>query len=306
MKVSVIIPTYNRSDLLSVAVKSVLNQTYKCFEVIVIDDESTDDTKEVMEKLIDDNKEFKIKYIINQKGGANKCRNRGIEEASGEYLAFLDDDDEWRSNKLEKQIEKFKENNEYILIYTGNETRYIDNNLKYYFRPNEILDSQNKILFGNFIGSTSSVMIKKEKLGEERFDEKLKMMQDYDLWIRLCQKGKIGCLEEDLLIYNNRNVIKQISDNTNIYIETISYINKKYDYLYKSISPKEVRCVKYYQDVELIKRLLRVGKNKEVRKLIIKKRNIKLYKYFFVSYFDYINLIKIKSISTSKMNNIRG
>ena len=105
--VSVIIPTYNRAKLLPRAIKSVLNQTFKDFEVIIVDDGSTDNTEEVINEFQKHNK--RIKYIRHEKNkGAAAARNTGIKIAQGEYIAFQDSDDEWLPNKLEKQMEIFE------------------------------------------------------------------------------------------------------------------------------------------------------------------------------------------------------
>jgi glycosyltransferase involved in cell wall biosynthesis len=106
MKVSVIIPTYNRSNLLLEAVQSVLNQTYQDFEIIVIDDGSTDDTEEVINGYSD-----KLRYFKQENAGVNAARNRALELTQGEYIATLDNDDIWLDYKLELQVElldKFK------------------------------------------------------------------------------------------------------------------------------------------------------------------------------------------------------
>lgn len=100
--VSVIIPTYNRSDLIKETINSVLNQTHKNFELIMVDDGSTVNTKTVIESF----KDNRIKYILQKHHGLLAvARNNGLKVAIGEYIAFLDSDDIWLTNKLEKQIE---------------------------------------------------------------------------------------------------------------------------------------------------------------------------------------------------------
>ena len=104
-KVSVIIPTYNRAHLVGRAIRSVLNQTYQDFEIIVVDDGSTDNTEEVVKSFNDP----RIRYIRHEKnrGGSAAC-NTGIRAARGEYIAFQDSDDEWLPEKLEKQMQVFE------------------------------------------------------------------------------------------------------------------------------------------------------------------------------------------------------
>jgi glycosyltransferase involved in cell wall biosynthesis len=114
--VSVILPTYNRAHTLRRAINSVLNQTYKNFELIIIDDASTDNTEELIKKIkqIDG----RIKYVKCKKNiGAALARNKGLDLAQGDYIAFQDSDDEWLPQKLEKQIKKFEQNPEADIVY---------------------------------------------------------------------------------------------------------------------------------------------------------------------------------------------
>ena len=106
LKVSVIIPTYNRANLVGRAIKSVLNQTYKDFELIIVDDSSTDNTKDVIRQFQE--KDSRIEYIKHHKNkGGSAARNTVIKSSKGEYITFLDSDDEWLCEKLEKQIKLF-------------------------------------------------------------------------------------------------------------------------------------------------------------------------------------------------------
>ena len=106
-KVSVIIPTYNRANLLARAIKSVLNQTFQDFELIVVDDGSTDNTRKVVEEF--QKKDSRIKYIFQENsGGPAKPINTGIKNSKGEYITILEDDDEFLPQKLQKQVELFE------------------------------------------------------------------------------------------------------------------------------------------------------------------------------------------------------
>jgi len=116
-KISVISPTYNRAHLITRAVHSVLNQTYQDFEYIVVDDASTDNTEEVIKGFKDE----RIKYIKHEKNrGPSAARNTGIKAAKGEYIGFLDSDDEWLPEQAEKQVSKFLESPDNVgVIYCG-------------------------------------------------------------------------------------------------------------------------------------------------------------------------------------------
>jgi len=104
--VSVIIPTYNRAHLVGRSIQSVINQTYQDFEIIVVDDGSTDNTEDIIKEF--QKKDKRIKHIKHNKNkGGSAARNTGIRAARGEYIAFLDSDDEWMPTKLEKQTSYF-------------------------------------------------------------------------------------------------------------------------------------------------------------------------------------------------------
>ena len=113
-EISVIIPTFNYGKYIERAIDSILTQTYQDFEIIVVDDGSTDNTKEIIRSKKSD----KIRYFYQENKGAPAARNKGIVESKGKYIAFLDADDEWLPTKLEKQVDKFqKSSNKVALIY---------------------------------------------------------------------------------------------------------------------------------------------------------------------------------------------
>ncbi|MBW1707097.1 MAG: glycosyltransferase [Deltaproteobacteria bacterium] len=186
-KVSIIIPTYNRAHLVERAINSVLNQTYCDFELIVVDDASTDNTQEVI-KSIGDKRIRYIRHGANRGGSA--ARNTGIGLSEGKYIALLDDDDEWLPAKLEKQVNAFEEVSDKVgLIYTGSEVREEGNNapLKTYiprFRGNV----RNRLLMGPTVCGSQSVLIKRECFSKAGvFDESLKSCQDWDMWKRISE-----------------------------------------------------------------------------------------------------------------------
>lgn len=115
--ISVIIPTYNRDQLIRNAVQSVINQTYTNWELIIVDDGSTDKTREVVSEYIE--KDPRIRYFYKENGGQGSARNLGIRESKGDYIAFLDSDDEWEKTKLEKQIKILENNSNVDFCYTA-------------------------------------------------------------------------------------------------------------------------------------------------------------------------------------------
>ena len=114
--VSVVIPTYNRAELINRAIESVLQQTYSDVEIIVVDDASEDETESAVKKIKSD----KLRYIrLKQNGGACKTRNMGIRAAKGNYVAFLDSDDMWKTDKLEKQMAFLREKKAEVVACNG-------------------------------------------------------------------------------------------------------------------------------------------------------------------------------------------
>ena len=198
-KVSVIIPTYNRAELLPLAIKSALNQTFNDIEIIVSDDKSTDDTREVVRSFADE----RIKYVLNKgKKGPSATRNTAILASEGEYIAFLDDDDEWLPDKLQKQIRVLDESPSNVCgVYT--------NRLLLERLTGKILSNDPGIekLKGNLLYQlaiknpikTPTVILKKKCLDEVGlFDETISYMEDRDMWIRLSMNWNFDFIPEPL------------------------------------------------------------------------------------------------------------
>jgi len=199
-KVSVIIPTYNRANLLHRAIKSVLNQTWQDLEIIVVDDGSTDNTEEDVKRFGDQ----RIRYIRHKKNkGSAVARNYGIKIARGEYIAFQDSDDEWLPEKIEKQMEIFKTAPSKIgVVYTG--LWRIENNKKIYIPSSEISkkegDIHNALFIKNFVTLPSAVVKKECFKTVGLFDENLPRLQDWDLWIRISKHYQFKFIDEPLVI----------------------------------------------------------------------------------------------------------
>ena len=263
--VSVIIPTHNRADIVERAVKSVLNQTYQKFEIIVISDGSEDNTDAVMERIC--NEDPRIRYIsYHPAKGGNIARNIGIDNAKCDFIAFLDDDDEWHPDKIEKQLSVFSRDKEIGLVCTGTNGVYLKENARFTYIPPAPYDSSRKILIKNCIGSTTTVMIRAELLRKcGKFDPILKALQDYDLWIRICQETKIGVVAEPCVEYYNYSGNNQISQNTEKYVDAIDYISHKYNSLIKTLSKKEMRLRNRVMTLLVAKKGLRNGECKLVR-----------------------------------------
>ena len=188
ISVSIIIPYFKKKKFIENSIKSILNQSYQNFEIIVIDDELSFESSEVLKKI--SNLDKRIKIIKNKYNlGAGESRNCGIKIALGEYIAFCDSDDLWKDTKLEKQMNFMKK------VKTD-----------FSFTAYEIIDEDGKIIgsrkekeilnFNDLIKSCdiglSTVIIKKKLLNNEYFKfAKLKTKEDYVLWLKIAQHGKL-------------------------------------------------------------------------------------------------------------------
>lgn len=297
MKVSAVITTHNRVDVLPRAIKSVLNQTYKDLELIIVSDGSTDGTDEYL-KNFDSVPTVKVISYNPSKGG-NFARNQGIIHAQGEYVAFLDDDDEWLPSKIEKQVAKIKEDDKIGLVFVGKNIIYVNEGINYISHAEKKENPAKDILFSNFIGTTSSVMVKTEiakKVG--MFDIDLKALQDYDLWIRVCQECYVSNVDEPLINYYNEGGRKQISDKHKVYEAAIQYITNKYRNLYSSLSQKELKKIEQNNLILLAKKCLRNNKPSQARKYFLKAMkgeiNVNLLILYFSSFIPYNLLLKLR------------
>lgn len=195
--ISVIIPTLNRCEFLKRALHSVLKQTLKPREIIVVDNGSTDKTFEMISLSFPN-----VKYLKQTKKGVSASRNKGILNSKSNWLAFLDSDDVWSHNKLEKQMAfNTKNKNRFRLIHT-NEIWYRNgkflNQLKKHKKSGGDIFKNSLILC---CISPSSALINKEIFNEYGyFDEDLEVCEDYDLWIRITAREEVGYIDEPMLI----------------------------------------------------------------------------------------------------------
>lgn len=197
--VSIVLPTYNRADLLEASVESILDQSYKDFELIIIDDGSTDDTEGVVRQY-DDNR---IKYVKNDENiGATASRNTGIEQSCGEFIAFQNSDDEWDPSKLEKQMKIFDGASSSIgVVYTGM-WRVVNGEREYI--PSDGIrhkegDVQESLIENNFISDQMAV-VRKDCLQDVGYlDERLAPLDDWELWLRVSRDYKFLFVDEPLV-----------------------------------------------------------------------------------------------------------
>lgn len=218
--ISIIIPTYNRGYSLARSIDSILAQSFKEFELIIVDDNSSDDTEKIVASYNDE----RIRYIKHSTNyGANKARNTGIINSKFDYIAFQDSDDEWLPDKLKIQFEELKARN--VDVVSCSMIRYDDEEIQVipsrYIKDETIFPD---IMFGNFM-STQTLLGKKECFINEQFDENLPRLQDWDLVIRLVQKYKVSFINKPLVNVYLQN--DSITKNASI-IKSLNIMEEKY------------------------------------------------------------------------------
>ena len=194
--ISVVIPTYNRWNLLNRALTSVVNQTYPAQEITVVDDGSDESLGDSLRNSFPS-----VHFLRQENKGVASARNLGIKQSTGEWIALLDSDDEWEPKKLEKQMAFLKKSPELRAIHT--EERWIRNGNE--VNPPAYLDKSSHLLWERSLRHClicpSSVLIHRsvfETVG--LFDEKLTVCEDYDFWLRLLLEQEIGLVDEKLVI----------------------------------------------------------------------------------------------------------
>lgn len=212
--VSVIIPAFNSSKTIKKTIDSVLVQTLTDFELIIINDASTDNTLDIISQYQDP----RLQVFSYPHGGGNVSRNRGLKHALGEYVSFLDADDIWEADKLELQLQtlqKLQQNTEVAIAYSW--TDYIneeDNVILKGCHTNANGDIYEKLLVHNFLENGSNPLIRKTSIVElGGFDETLTAAQDWDMWLRLAQKYHFVCVPKVHILY--RVTTNSVSTNLN-------------------------------------------------------------------------------------------
>jgi len=226
--VSVIIPTYNRVNSLTDSLTSITNQTYKNIELIVVDDNSSDNTKEIIFSLEIPN----LKFLTHEKNlGAPAARNTGIKNCTGDFIAFMDDDDMWHPEKIERQLNYLIQNPEADAVFC--EFKYVLKNKFYY--PDKIMFDNNllDLSLNRSLGSFSLPLIKKNCIDVTGLiDINLPSCQDWDYWIRLVQNFNLKKISDCLV---TRKLSKdQITSDINKKIKGREYLlNKHWDLISK-------------------------------------------------------------------------
>jgi len=245
-KVSIIIPTYKRPERLTRAIDSVLSQTYKNIEIIVVDDNDPDtiyraETEKEMQKYKNNSVVKYIKHNCNMNGAV--ARNTGIKNCNGEFIAFLDDDDEFLQDKIEKQVNKLQElDDSWGACYTSYKKLNKNNSVQYSAERREGMLLTEALMRSLYLGSGSNLMIRKSVVDKIKgFDESFLRNQDIEFLVRILENYKLAYVDSCSLI-----VHYEIRENQKTYEQLkevdLHYISK-FQYKISRLSKKEQKKV---------------------------------------------------------------
>lgn len=209
--ISVVIPAFNAEKTIKETVESVLNQTFRDFEVIIVNDGSTDKTLNILSQFSD----YRVRVFSQENSGPQKSRNLGIEKSVGEYITFLDADDLWKPDKLELQLQMFKQYPESSVVYSWTNVIDEENQVSRrggYFkrRGNVFLD----LLLINFIESGSNPLIRSEVIKRVGgFDEEIVAGQDWDMWLSLAENHTFEVVPKVQILYRKNQNLRSWSGN---------------------------------------------------------------------------------------------
>lgn len=283
--VSIVIPTHNRASLLNKSIISALEQSYSNIEIIVVSDGYDDKTDSLMKSVVSTHNNV-FYYTYPEAKGGNYARNFGIKHSNGDYIAFLDDDDIWYKDKIQKQMDIFSSNKDIGLVCTGVNAIYEGEKVIIKYIPPAQYDSSKMILIHNCIGSTTTVVIRRNELFQTGlFDENLCAQQDYDLWIRACQITKVGVVTEPCVDYCNYKTSNQISQCTDKYQKAVDYIEAKYSDLLSTLNDQQIKERNIQKNLDIAKKAIRNGTPKAGREYVKKAASISITKDVISCYF---------------------
>lgn len=271
-KVSVIITTYGRDiKIVKEAVESADNQTYDNLEVLIIDDNGYGTEKQLdNQKFFSESGYRRVRYLANKKNeGVQFSRNRGILESEGEFVAFLDDDDVWFKDKIEKQMKLMQDTENcgmvfcdgYYMLNDGEMTTKKDHNQDAF--EQEI--THKMLLMNDYIGTTSQALIRKEALAKGGlFDVDLPARQDYEMWLRISKNYTLAGVNEPLYYYRIHGGVQISKSSKKAYIG-LSTILRKYADEYKGYPEAKARLL-----LKMAKRKKDMGEPLQTVGLVIK------------------------------------
>lgn len=240
MLISIVMPCYNSEKTITQSINSVIEQTYKNWELIIIDDGSTDSTLSIAKKIAANDKRIKVLSLPKNTGTPAEPRNNGLEYSNGDYIAFLDSDDLWSNNKLELQL-SFMIKNDISLSCTAYTIKDTKGKIFNYYPP--LFVNYSDLLSNNSIGCLTA-MVKKELISKTRF--KKIGHEDYAFWLVLLKKTDgVYCLNELLATYNKmENSVSSNKKKLFIFFWNVYRKSEKF-----SIPRSFYFCIRYFINV---------------------------------------------------------
>ncbi|MEO1005251.1 MAG: glycosyltransferase family A protein [Cyanobacteria bacterium J06638_38] len=226
-QISIVVPAYNAAKTITETIESVQRQTINDWELIVVNDGSTDNTLEILKQIV----EPRLKIISAPNGGVSAARNLGIAQAQGKYIAFLDADDLWVADKLKLQLQALEQNPDAIVAYSW--TCFMDEQQDgYVYHPsppyNYSGDVYPRLLQGGFIHSGSNTLVCKSALDRVGgFDSRCDICEDWDMWVRLAAIGEFVVVPQYQIMYR-RAAGSSTSRVERMYQQTLYTINKAF------------------------------------------------------------------------------
>ena len=228
-KISIIMNCYNGQKYLVESLKSIFTQTYKNWELIFWDNLSEDKSKEIIKSFKDE----RIKYYKSNKFlNLYEARNEAIKKSRGEYITFLDTDDYWSKDKLEKQIDFFYKNKQIKVVYSNYHTINQIKNKKYLTNKDLPQGNITKSLLNNYVIGILTVCIDRSIFDKNMFNEKFNIIGDFDFFMNLSKSYKIGCIQESLACY-------RVHKNNYSRIKLKTYIDELKDWINENIKDYE-------------------------------------------------------------------
>jgi glycosyltransferase involved in cell wall biosynthesis len=302
-KVSIIMPTYKGADYIEKSIYSILNQTYDNIELIVVDDNgrgSKDQvaTEKIINKLLPNERILYLVHDVNKNGSA--ARNTGIAKSTGKYIAFLDDDDCFFSDKIQKQVELFEKLPEtYGLVYGGLNERYSDGRIITII-PKKTEEFLYEFLRGNLYVCSSTLMFTSKAVHEVgAWDESFRRHQDMEYVVRVAAKYKVACIEEPCIIKEriDRN-LPQDAKKAEVY--RLHYLTKMQPYI-DMFDVSKKREIYFFHYLAIGKAFL---KNKKIfpalKYAFMSKRPVKMIVQYSKDLIKYVRKYKSKKIFCKK------
>ncbi|MGE7914516.1 glycosyltransferase [Lysinibacillus xylanilyticus] len=307
--VSIILPVYNSELFVQQAIESVLKQTYTQIELIVVDDGSTDNTKQILSGYESNPKVHIIS--LEKNSGVSEARNIGIQESKGEYVAFIDADDLYMPNKVEEQVNVFKHNKSIDFVF--NDIMVIDNDnkkvneLQSYFQPKNILL---ELCFRQIIPAPACIMVKRDFLDRFNimFNKDLKYAEDYDFTFQLFLHGIYYYLKESLYLWRrhikntSNDIISTRKIENSIVKKYLKYIDVKKSEDLSVYGKILYKIEKYDESRDVFLEVIKKGFNQDMANFYL--GNIEFYKQYYQQALKYYSSVDVKSsFAAETLNN---